>query len=129
MKKYLTLNYATWRSGGDTRLHSCLIPANVLGTGQTALLNDEGYMCCLGQFSAQQGIKKKLLLNVTSPAYIRVPYLIKNFLLDNGVNSMFSINAMEINDDNKTTPEEKIKLLKVLCKEEGFILRVINKPK
>jgi hypothetical protein len=46
--KKLILDYSKWRCGMDG--------ANSLGDGETALLNDKGFMCCLGMFGKQCGI-------------------------------------------------------------------------
>lgn len=44
--KTLTIDCAKWRCGGAS-------PETSLGFGDTRMLNDEGYMCCLGQLSLQ----------------------------------------------------------------------------
>lgn len=53
MKK-LVIDRSKWRSGGDSATHpvpTCSV--NGSGKGATALLNEEGYMCCLGFASLQ----------------------------------------------------------------------------
>jgi hypothetical protein len=46
--KILVLDESIWRCGDDAK-----DPNKSRGTGYTKLLNEEGYMCCLGQFSLQ----------------------------------------------------------------------------
>ena len=47
-----TIDVNTWRFGG---MRDC---KNKHGEGHTYLLNNEGYMCCLGQISLQLGLTK-----------------------------------------------------------------------
>lgn len=89
---------------------------NSHGSGQTALLNGQGYMCCLGQCASQLGVRRDKLLDASTPEDIdfsdkrRIPVLTKF----NGLDSQLSDHAVEINDDDKTTLEQKEKLLKRL---------------
>ena len=59
MKDYLIINRARWRTGG--------MEDDSTGKSYTALLNDKGYMCCLGFRCEQMGIPKKDLLGLSSP--------------------------------------------------------------
>lgn len=123
--KTLKLDYNTWRCGGS-------IGKNVLGKGQVALLNDEGYMCCLGQFSLQlnKTIKKEDMRSYSSPISLNKSIELLTEQQPYGrINSTLSSNAMGINDNPHTTPEEKIKALKKLFTKEGYKISVINKPK
>lgn len=123
--KILILDYSTWRSGGDG--------PNKLGKGNTALLNREGSMCCLGQFAPQlnYGIKKDCMLDQGNPADLpkKIPGLSKrdgknDYYLD----TKLSTTAIGINDDANTTPQEKIILLKRLFSKNGYKIKVINCP-
>src|SRR5689334_17402949 len=127
--KTLTLDYATWRCGEGG--------AYEIGKGQTSLLNSSGFMCCLGQWSLQLGAIAKEIKGFGEPCEVKssIPLLnnLENLNEDDNepsqfVNTIFSKRAIAINDDMDTTPEEKILLLTVLCKEHEFELRVINKP-
>lgn len=87
------------------------------GVGSTALLNDEGYMCCLGQCANQLGVRKQKLLDRSTPEDIDfVLYKKRNIpvLTILGHDSKFSMHAIEINDESNTTLEQKEKLLKRL---------------
>lgn len=120
MKKFI-LDYSKWRCG--------LRGENKVGEGHTRLLNEEGFMCCLGQFSLQSGAKEENIIGVGYPS---MTSLLLNGLTttDHGIikNSAFSNLAIPINDNEFTTPEEKIKRLTTLCKEHGYELEVINQP-
>lgn len=122
MKK-LILDYSKWRSGGSGGSYK-------IGKGNTSLLNDQGYMCCLGQFALQLGAEEKDVLNTLAPAGInkRIPELTDMSSEYCKENNAFSRRAIEINDHPSTTPEIKIEQLTELCKNHNFELEVINKP-
>ena len=119
--KTLILDEAKWRCGNNAD------EANRRGTGGTRLLNREGYMCCLGQFSKQlnKKVTDELLLDAGKPyeIYLHIPLLLKK----NGTNSDLSREAMKINDDTDTTVTEKVKALRKLFAEKGF--KIIFKRK
>ena len=122
--KTLILDYSKWRCGRNGK--------NKLGKGETFLCNKSGYMCCLGQFSPQLNIKVKKedlkFLAIPSDLSKEIPFL-TSFYHFTHRDSDLSRQAININDDTKTTPEEKIKLLRELFKEYGLIIRVINRKK
>lgn len=117
----LILDYSKWRCGSDG-------PTG-LGKGYTALLNDEGYGCCIGQWSIQCGASNEDILNIKSPESIK-EYEVDLFIKKDPFkrNNLLAYNCMEINDSTNTTPEIKIELLKNRLGEEGIQLEVINKP-
>lgn len=127
--KKLILDYSTWRSGGKGE--------NMVGFGDTLLLNCQGEMCCLGQWMLQCGIPEIELRGTEAPACLE-RYSSDNmknrvekanlFIDDKGVNTHFSEYAIAINDDCESTPEEKITELQELLKEYEIELEVINKP-
>jgi hypothetical protein len=136
--KELTLDYAKWRCGGNNP------GLNVLGEGRTCLLNDQGFMCCLGQISLQlkSDLTQESIKDINSPGSLslEVPllsgYQDDIWIDEDGeeVNDSrwddtdLSQEAMAINDNPLTTPEEKIVKLQELFGEEGYIIKVINKP-
>ena len=128
--KKLVLDYSKWRAGGD------LNGPNKVGEGLTSLLNDEGYMCCLGQWICQLGAPPEMLKGYGEPNGLRVVYppfsIAAHYETEEYTwsteNSNLSINCMRINDDAHTTPEEKIALLTEELKKEGIELEVINLP-
>jgi hypothetical protein len=111
--KVIKINRAKWRTGagGD----------NETGEGDTHLLNDLGYQCCLG-FIARQKTKKskKNFLNISCPEGLTcsVKYLSEKNELNDVRDTALSIQAMDINDDSNTTPEEKEKLIKQLFRNK-----------
>src|SRR5688572_13973621 len=97
--KKLILDYSKWRCGEDGEYK--------VGDGVVALLNDQGFMCCLGQFGKQMGMNDEEMLNRGEPieCNTQVPLFINN-------NHSFAGDAISINDDELTTPEIKIELLR-----------------
>ena len=128
MKK-LTLQKSKWICGKP--IYNT-ISSNCLGDGDTQLLNKEGFMCCLGQFSLQEGATKEQILDANIPSSLNVlfsPLLVtagRNPGMGNLYNTPFSTRAMYINDDQRTTIEKKISELTVLCKEYEIELEVIE---
>jgi hypothetical protein len=120
------LDYSKWRCGEGG--------AHEVGKGQTALLNSEGYMCCLGQWSLQLGMTEGDILGNGEPCEVKkaIPILCALSEDDEGDDEFrttnFSSQAMEINDKKSSTPEEKIILLSALCKKNNIELIVINQP-
>jgi len=130
----LKLDYNTWKCGGDPfDTSDAQDYPNVLGKGQTLLLNKNGYMCCLGQFASQLGVDTSLLKGAGEPDEINIDdtivLLTKRDDMDRIRNTDFSKKAIEINDNKRTTPLEKIAQLKALCKLNDILLTVINLPK
>lgn len=126
--RQLILDYSIWRSGlnGD----------NQTGDGGTKLLNHQGYMCCLGQFSKQLNLDltDEDIMNIGTPSstYTVIPDLSVVKLAQGGTpwrsNTPLSQKAMDINDNNVTTPEQKISALKKLFNQHGYTIKVINRP-
>ena len=122
------LDFATWRSGKDS-------PANAVGKGETKLLNEQGYMCCLGQYCLQAGISRENILNKATPIIVRkeIPLLNYSFkgevyMKGSMITTKFTDVAIGINDNPTTTPETKIEQLKKLFESKGVSFTVINKP-
>jgi hypothetical protein len=122
----LILDYSKWRSGGDDE--------NKVGEGRVALLNKRGFMCCLGQWCQQLGVKDENLLDNGEPQELNQG--IKPFVSNENElyeepcykNTRLSDKAIAINDNPETTPEQKIEELTELLMKEGILLEVINKP-
>ena len=123
------LDYSTWRCGGDVDGH--------LGEGQTALLNEEGYMCCLGQFALQiEGVEEKNILNEGEPGELGKQYdpvFVKKEEVEYDdeyeySNTELADELIKINDAHETTPRYKINEIKKALKKQGHELEVINTP-
>jgi len=116
----LILDYSKWRCGGygETR---------VGGDGNTYLLDINGKMCCIGQWSSQLGAKESDLIDRGDPIELDADIpLFQN--KENGTNSELANDCIIINDVIVTTPEEKIQQLTERLAQEGIQLEVINKP-
>jgi hypothetical protein len=100
---YLIIDRSKWRTGGDIGTN------NETGKGATALLNKQGFMCCLGFRCNQMGIPKRLLLNMGTPEDIQdwnIPDLVDE---EDGKDTTFVRDAVEINDDYSLTSKEREK--------------------
>lgn len=67
-KKVLVINRAKWRNGGDSNDLQDTYDADKCDKfGETFLLNDDGFMCCLGFDAVACGIPKNDILNTSDP--------------------------------------------------------------
>lgn len=102
-KDYLIINRSKWRTGSYSK-HST-------GRGYTALLNEMGYMCCLGFRCHQMGIPKRKLLGVCNPKELSedwsIPDLIQKIWNNQYDDSEFTSIAMSINDNEILSREER----------------------
>jgi hypothetical protein len=124
------IDYAKWRCGRDG-FHR-------LGEGDTKLLNKEGYMCCLGQVELQLGLSEADIFDTGTPSVTCVENILTEPLdegdcEDSDSDCLYeltelSIDAIEINDNTKTTPAEKMVALKELFAEHGHEIEFINVP-
>jgi hemin uptake protein HemP len=115
LPKELVLDYKIWRSGGPFHYHG-----EVVGEGDTQLLNNEGYMCCLGQFCEQAGVDRYFLRDKEYPdALGSAPKL----LVKNGYTTDLASEASEINDNHQLpTAERVVKLQKLFRKHKKTIV-------
>lgn len=117
------IDYSKWRAGGAGRYQ--------IGEGETQLLNDEGFMCCLGQVTLQicPEMKKEDILGYCTPAgqLKQIKYLTNNF--GSVCNSRLTRDAMEINDEADLETKKRIERLSGLFIMNGHALEFINLPK
>lgn len=59
-RKKFVIDRSKWRSGS--------MGEHAIGKGNTEMLNEQGYMCCLGQICKQLEVQDHLLLGVLTPA-------------------------------------------------------------
>lgn len=115
-KDYLIINRSKWRTGGDPDItDSTNKKENVTGKGDTQLLNNEGFMCCLGFRCQQMGIPKKDLLNIASPNGLKdwdIPDLLTTSPFGTVINSKFTMEAIRINDKADISSKEREKQIK-----------------
>lgn len=130
----VTIDRSKWRTG--------LNSTNQTGEGRTALLNKEGYMCCLGFCMAASKVAKKNLLDISAPSGCLNQHAIdpNKAMRSSGVralteeslttclkNSEFAFDAMAINDSTKSTPKEKEKAILELFKDSVFDIKFTGK--
>lgn len=129
IKQTFTIDCNTWRCGDDGKYK--------LGEGNTALLNDKGFMCCLGQVALQLDVHEADLLGVGEPEGVESDTILGLLVTnewdedsENDIkhNTVLSSEAMGINDNSNTTIETKINDLKELFKADGYGLEFINIP-
>ena len=127
-----TLDVSKWRCGRNG--------PKKLGEGDTQLLNEQGYSCCLGQFALDAGVDPEVMLddacgnpsdlsNVLDKAYDH--NFVKLSILTNFCqyqNTGLAINLMRINDGVYTTYQQKIKEIRKALEKEGHALKVIGEP-
>lgn len=125
-----TLDCSTWRSGGEGKF--------TLGKGQTHLLNNEGYSCCLGQFALQVGVDKDLLLNVGCPDDVMTDQsydeAFQVVLVEEGEDverrdTLLALDLMRANDNGDLTLDGRISRISELLEKYGHELVVINRDK
>lgn len=139
LPKVLKLDYDVWRCGWVTQEHAKKegLEDNVVGDGDTMLLNDKGKMCCLGQFCEQSGIDREFLLHRTDPRetgdtqdLIFVEELAEKSFYEESelINSKLTVQAVSINDNFDTSVSRKAYELKKLFKEHGYSIELVNFP-
>ena len=123
------LDLSKWRSGcGNSALMS---PVDPVGKGRTALLNPEGFQCCLGQFCAQLGVPDAHLRDESMPDDLgsQHAHLLDHLFIDGGSgDSMLAQRAAEINDDTTMTAEDRVFRLKELFGAYGHSIEVVGEP-
>lgn len=108
----LYLDLKKWRCGGDSRSKK-----KRMGHGETYLLNNEGYSCCLGQW-IQQTDKSLNIKGFSSPKCVfncKIHTLVNPSIFN--FDTKFAGECMDINDDEDTTILEKIASLRKILKK------------
>lgn len=115
-----TVDRATWRCGNYGPYKK--------GMGSTKLLNEEGFMCCLGQCALQLGATKEQILDAFGPtqlpmqlSFLSIPSEDSGLTLTN-----LSIQAMNINDSNNFTPKNREELLIQAFARDGHELEFVG---
>lgn len=125
VKEY-TLDVSVWRCGG--------YGPHAMGEGRVLMLNEEGYMCCLGQFALQSGVDETKLLGQHSPSSVShsldEPYdhlfVCTNEIYGWTDDTPLSSQLMKVNDDEKTTPSEKVSHLRRILSKHNIKLNVVD---
>ncbi len=112
-------------------------PSARVGVGRAALLNSDGYQCCVGQFAEQCGVTKDLLYNHTTissllnnPENITKQTKLRRKLEvfhDGDSFSSFTGHLYGANDQGDAlSVQDRIKRIRSLLAEHGHTLTVIN---
>ena len=123
-KKTVVIDRATWRFGGDVSMTGDSIDAKF---GETELLNDKGYRCCLG-FACQQlySLTDKKIFNRPEPlnALTRFKWertVFSKAVRDNDFRTFENL-AIDLNDDVTLTREKREAHLTSLFADVGVKL-------
>ena len=108
----LIIDRSKWRTGSGGKFST--------GTGDTALRNGQGFMCCLGFEALRLKFDEHDIIDVGEPCDIPGNPEFHN--------NRFVSDAIGINDNTATTLEEKEKKLVPLFATEGIELQFINEP-
>jgi hypothetical protein len=112
----VVIDRSKWRTGGKG--------SNSTGEGNTRLLNQEGFMCCLGFCCQAAGVSVADLYDTVLPHFLQVdlrealPGLKALIVRETG--DSLSSRASIINDYLDTTPDQKEQKLLELFKDSEF---------
>ena len=128
-KKVYKLDFSKWRCGNYYTW-----PYR-LGKGPTFLLNKQGFMCCLGQFSEQEGIARSVLLGRVTPRSIPKEEIPAESLRQsvlfagNSIYDHLLRKAVNINDDKEIKNiAGKFLALRKLFISHGCDIEIANNP-
>ena len=120
---HLVLDADKWICG-SAFYGDAIVGEKRMGSGDTQLLNEEGYQCCLGQWLEQQGVEHLALLKESMPDQL-LGEDAKNWF---STHPRFCKEAVQYNDTliHPNTVAERVKQLKALCALEGIKLSAVN---
>lgn len=123
LNKELVLDYKKWRSGG--------YGDNAVGYSTTSLLDPETkLMCCLGQFCLQSGFTKDEISDLADPDSLDTVIQGLNKKRGGEIGcTKLSVEAVNINDDEKLTIAQRTAQLQKLFKKHGYTVTLKNFPK
>lgn len=130
-----TIDRSRWRCGGGDRGPD-VYPEWMHGEGETMLLNDDGFMCCLGQVEEQLGVGLDRLLQVFKPSGLQVESILceidhdaasvpdadGNEAGDIYIDTELASRAMSINDDETLDDENREHRLTALFETHGHTI-------
>jgi len=90
----------------------------------SCLLDDEGYMCCLGQWCEQIGVPKAKLECTSTPQELMI--IIPLLTNQNGDDTPFARKMMKLNDSCKQSSTAQEKELTKLAKSKGVKLVFVD---
>ena len=119
------LDVSKWKSGpGNNKFTT--------GTGSTCMLNEKGYMCCLGQFAKQKGVSDDHLLDKGDPSdvYHSIQKRYDQAFVHKGKVTKLAKKLIDINDSmreyKKFTPKQRADAIRAELKKHGHTLTVIG---
>lgn len=121
--KQLIIDRSKWRTGGIAYDET---------HGDTSLLNEKGNMCCLGFYCLQIGeISKNEILEIALPEDLNNVNVYDDAMLhlvnqDNLRNTLFTTKAIDINDAEELTNEEREKNIQEHFKQIDVDVVFIN---
>lgn len=131
MEKFI-IDRSIWRTGGEPKNGNSVHT----GKGPTQLLNQHGFMCCLGMVCEQMGVPRNHLFDISQPedisSYSSID-MINRFLVykpdvreEEYSNTIFTCDAMDINDDVNIASEQREAKLKEHFAKRGIEIEFIN---
>lgn len=118
MKKFV-IDRSKWRTGDFYEIKT--------GIGETQLLNEHKYMCCLGMYCEQLGIDRRKLLFAGTPASLEMDIPLLTYLsVDEYKDTDFANAAMKINDDETISNGERERMIAEHFAKEGIEIEFIN---
>ncbi len=114
---HFTIDRSKWRTGGHSE--------NKTGEGGTALLNKEGFMCCLGFMSLQQEdnpATEDMIRNYGWPCNVEKDHPSWKFCLAKETAGRFT----DVNDSRETTAAQKESLITGMLAVEGHTVTFVN---
>ena len=128
---HVVIDRSKWRTGGEE--------GNKYGSGlgETALLNDGGYMCCLGFACRTAGVSRRSIINEGKPDSLEDKHhsVIKKLIVANlcrrdGVGDLYNTawveEAMSYNDDSYITRKHREKKIASFFKEGGHTVEFVG---
>jgi hypothetical protein len=118
------IDRSKWRAGGFEGDRYNSRSASAIGEGPAQLLNEDRFMCCLGQISEQLGVSRSVMLGISVPSDMEGCPLILN---DSFNESSLAYKAMRINDDFEIDQPRRERKLKALFAEHGHSIKFTGK--
>ena len=119
------LDVSKWRSGE-------YFDPNCTGEGDASMLNEEGYMCCLGQFAKCKGVSDEELSGTDTPEelYTRINRRYDQAFVHNAKDTKLTNKLIKINDAthefSDLTPKQRVDAIRAELKKHGHTLSVIG---
>lgn len=119
MKTTFTIDRSKWRCGGDIEPR---------GLGTTMMLNQEGFMCCLGQIGRQLGCPDEEMLHCGEPWECGEYFVLEDEwgCPEDLWHGKFLYEAIKINDSEELTDIQRERSLERLAEQYGLRIDFIG---